>query len=132
MRLPFLSRTAHDEIVALYRARAESAEAKREAAETRADAAFNDLLTRYQSLVERTAKADGVPTKLETVEPEVDFVLQAAHERWGNDATSLQFVNRYISDQRAKAKRGDLDALDESALLESVLHGVSQSDGVEF
>lgn len=128
----WISRAAHDEIVALYRERAEAAESARNTAEARHDIAFNDLLTRYQSLVERTAKAEGVPTKLETVEPEVDFVLQAAHERWGNDPMSLQFCNRFISDQRAKARRGDPDALDESALLDVVIRGVSQSDGTEF
>lgn len=132
MRIPFLSRAAHDEIVALYRERAEAAESARNTAEARHDIAFNDLLTRYQSLVERTAKAEGVPTKLETVEPEVDFVLQAAHERWGNDPMSLQYCNRFISDQRAKARRGDPDAMDESALLDVVIRGVSQSDGTEF
>lgn len=132
MRLPFVSRAAHDEIVALYRQRAESAEAARDAADARHTAAYQDLLTRYQSLVERSAKAGGVPEKLETVAPEVDFVLQAAHEKWGNDAGAMQFVSRYISDQRAKAKRGDMDALNETELLQAVIYGVSASEGVEF
>lgn len=132
MRFPFLSRAAHDEIVALYRARAESAEAAREAAERRADIVFNDLLTRYQSLVERTAKAEGVPPTLETVAPEVDFVLQAAYERWGNDPQSMQFVTRFIAAERAKAKSGNVNALDDAQLLDVVLRGESASDGVEF
>ena len=132
MRRWWIGRAAHDEIVALYRQRAESAEAARDAADARHTAAYQDLLTRYQSLVERSAKAEGVPDKLETPAPEVDFVLQAAHEKWGNDSGAMQIVSRYISDQRAKAKRGEPDAISEAEILQAVIYGISATEGVEL
>ncbi len=132
MRLWWISRAAHDEIVALLKERVSAADAAREAAETRHDTAFNDLLSRYQSLVERAAKADGIPASLDPKEPDVDFVLQAAHERWGNDLNAMPFVSRFIAEQRAKAAKGDPDAMPEHQLLEVIMQGVSASDGVEF
>ncbi len=130
MRRWWISRAAHDEIVALYKERLSAADAAREAAETRHDVAFNDLLSRYQSLVERMGKAQGVPASTETPEAPVDFVLQAAHERWGNDLNALPFVSRFISEQRAKMAKGAPDAMSETQLLEMVMNGVSESDGV--
>ena len=128
----WISRAAHEEIVALYRQRAEQAEASRNAIDARHIAAYQDLLTRYQSLVERSASAAGVPTtvKPELVEP--DLILEAAQQRWGSDPAAMPFVARFISDERAKAKRGEPDAMTEQAILEKVIFGVSGSEGIEL
>jgi len=104
----------------------------REAAEARHQAAYQDLLTRYQSLVERTASSVGVPATVATETPEPDLILQAAYERWGTDPGAMVYVNKFIADQRAKAERGEPDAMDERSILEKVLYGVSASEGVEF
>jgi ParB-like chromosome segregation protein Spo0J len=128
----WLSRSAHEEIVAVYKERAASAEAARAADANRHHAAYQDLLARYQSLVERSAKGVGVPVTIETEQPEPDLIQQAAYERWGTDPGAMMYVNRFIAEQRAKAARGDPDAMDERAILEKVLYGVSASEGVEF
>ncbi len=126
----WISRAAHEEIVAVYRDRAASAEVARAADADRAQSAYQDLLARYQSLVERSAAGAGVPATVATEPPEPDLVAEAATERWGSDSRALGIVNRFITDERAKAKRGDLDAMDERDILEKVLYGVSESDGV--
>ena len=128
----WLSRSAHEEIVAVYRDRAASAEAARIADADRHQAAYQDLLARYQSLVERTASSVGVPATVATEPAEPDLILQAAYERWGTSPGAMVYVNKFITDQRAKAARGEPDAMDERAILEKVLYGVSASEGVEF
>jgi hypothetical protein len=130
MNLPFLSRRAHEEIVAVYRDRAVAAETARAADVDRAQAAYADLLGRYQSLVERAAVAEGIPATTPAPAAEPDLVLQAAHERWGNDTAAMPHVARFIATERAKRERGDPDAMNERDILERVLYGVSESDGV--
>ena len=128
----WISRAAHEEIVAVYRDRAVAAEAARTADADRAQTAYQDLLTRYQSLVERSAAGAGVPATVTTEPAEPDLIQQAAYERWGSDPGAMMYVNRFIAEQRAKAERGEPDAMAERDILEKVLYGVSASEGVEF
>lgn len=126
----WISRAAHDEIVRHLESRATSAEAALAALDIRHQAAYQDLLTRYQSLVERRASADGVPDKPVALESSVDLVLQAAYEQWGAMPGAMQYVVSYITEQRAKRGRGEIDALSEADLMYAVIHGISQNDGV--
>ena len=125
----FISETHHKAIVALYTDRLAEAERRYQAAAEQAEARYADLLARYHEVVNRKVERE---MPMAPAEQAVDFVQQAAYEVWGTNPTALQATLRYISEQRAKAKRGDSDAIDEAELLRLVMYGQSASDGVEF
>lgn len=125
MSLPWISRAAHEQVVAVWQAAFEQAGTR----EMAAHEAYRDLLDKYHDLMQRRANAASLPAAV-IVEPDVDLVMQAASERWGSDPMSLPHVLKYVRDQRKKAQDGAPDAMDEGDLLNAVMFGISENDGV--
>ena len=123
MKWPFVSRAAFEGALNQmlhHRDRVDVLSAALERHRHDADARYDRLLDKYHDLMQRRANADKLPPAVTPPAPEIDLVMLEVANQAGRDHRLYAILAAYVQTERAKARKGDASALDDSQLLAKV------------